>query len=125
MNTFFLKGRVCTPKNKIEEKIPGKENLPYKFIGSFEIIAFNTRLSYQNFYEIGRESFFKLFDITCEEMSTGPVSEGNVGSSFLFVLPRMGTVSPWASKAQNILDNTYKDVVDRVELCHIFLFVTN
>ncbi len=125
MNTFFLKGRDCTPKNNIEEKIPGKENLRYKFIGSFEIIAFYTRLHYQHFYEIGRESFFKLFDITCEEMSTGPVSEGNVGSSFLFVLPRMGTVSPWASKAQNILDNTYKDVVDRVELCHIFLFVIN
>ena len=34
----------------------------------------------------------------------------------------MGTISPWSSKAQNILDNTFRCVIDRVERCQIFLF---
>ena len=41
-------------------------------------------------------------------------SEEAVNSPFLFVFPRLGTISPWASKAQNILDNTFRGVIDRV-----------
>ena len=48
-------------------------------------------------------------------------SEKAVNSPFLFVFPRLGTISPWASKAQNILDNTFRGVIDRVERCQIFL----
>ena len=48
-----------------------------------------------------------------------------VNSAFLFVSPRLGTISPWASKAQNILDNTFQGVIDRVERCRVFLFDLN
>ena len=48
-----------------------------------------------------------------------------VNSAFLFVFPRLGTISPWASKAQNILDNTFQGVIDRVERCRVFLFDLN
>ena len=52
-------------------------------------------------------------------------SEETVNSAFLFVFPRLGTISPWASKAQNILDNTFQGVIDRVERCRVFLFDLN
>ena len=41
------------------------------------------------------------------------------------MFPRLGTISPWASKAQNILDNTFRGVIDRVERSRVFLFDLN
>ena len=73
----------------------------------------------------GSKTFFELFDIEPNEISKTLFSEEVVNSAFLFVFPRLGTISPWASKAQNILDNTFQGVIDRVERCQVFLFDLN
>ena len=102
-----------------------KKDISHKFVGAFEVIAFYTFLDYENFYVKGSKTFFELFDIEPNEISKTLFSEEAVNSAFLFVFPRLGTISPWASKAQNILDNTFRGVIDRVERCQIFLFDLN
>ena len=122
MNTFFLKGRNLTFQNVVALDGHNGKDISHKLVGAFEVIAFYTRLDYEDFYFKGRKTFFELFDIEPNENSKTLFSGEAINSTFLFVFPRLGTVSPWASKAQNILDNTFRGVIDRVERCQIFLF---
>ena len=122
MNTFFLKGRNLVFQTVVDLDRENGKDVSNKFVGAFEVIAFYTFLDYEKFYAKGRKTFFELFDIASNEISVTLFSEEAVNSPFLFVFPRLGTISPWASKAQNILDNTFRGVIDRVERCQIFLF---
>ena len=125
MNTFFLKASNLTSQTRIAlDGQNGKDN-SNKFVGGFEVIAFYTSLDYENFYLKGRKTFFELFDIEPNEIAKTLFSEETINSAFLFVFPRLGIISPWASKAQNILDNTFRGVIDRVERCQVFLFDLN
>ena len=125
MNNFFLKVSNLTlhTGGSVDEK--NEKDVSHKFVVAFEVIAFYTLLDYENFYVKGRKTFFELFDIESTEIAKTFFSEEAVNSPFLFVFPRLGTISPWASKAQNILDNTFRGVIDRVERCQIFLFDLN
>ena len=125
MNTFFLKGRNLTLQKSFARDGQNKMGISNKFVGAFEVIAFYTSLDYENFYVKGSKTLFELFDVEPNEISETLFSEGIINSAFLFVFPRLGTISPWASKAQNILDNTFRGVIDRVERCQIFLFDLN
>ena len=122
---LFLKGRNLTFQTVVALDGQNGKDISHKFVGAFEVIAFYTFLDYENFYVKGRKTFFELFDIEPNEISKTLFSEETVNSAFLFVFPRLGTISPWASKAQNILDNTFRGVIDRVERCQIFLFDLN
>ena len=122
MNTFFLKGRNLTLQTSFVRDGQNKVGISDKFLCAFEVIAFYTVLDYEKFYVKGSKTFFELFDIEPNESSKDLFSEETVNNSFLFVFPRLGTISPWSSKAQNILDNTFRGVIDRVERCQIFLF---
>ncbi len=125
MNTFFLKGRSLTLQTSVTQDGKNKMGISNEFVGAFEVIAFHTSLDYENFYVKGSKTFFELFDVEPSDISETLFSEKTVNSAFLFVFPRLGTISPWASKAQNILDNTFQGVIDRVERCQIFLFNSN
>ena len=61
MTTFFLKGRNLTVRT--EGALDGKneKDIPHKFVGAFEVIAFYTLLDCENFYVKGRKTFFELF----------------------------------------------------------------
>ena len=125
MNTFFLKGRNLTLQTSVTLDGKNKKGISNEFVGAFEVIAFYTSLDYENFYVKGSKTFLELFDIESNEIAKTLFSAEAVNNPFLIVFPRIGTISPWASKAQNILDNTFRGVIDRVERCQIFLFDLN
>ena len=88
---------------KLEEVIENFECCEIYFISS------NTKLS--------QENLNKLKSI----LSASPVFEVSSDISFT-VIPRLGTISPWSSKATEILRNCGMDFLDRVERGFLYSF---
>ena len=49
-------------------------------------------------------------------------AQSNLAESFFFITPRIGTISPWSSKATDILNNSGLTNIKRVErgMCYYF-----
>ena len=88
--------------NSLKESLKNKENIGNLECCEIYFISLNKKLSQDNLN--------KLNNI----LSCSPVFEYDSDFSFT-VIPRLGTISPWSSKASEILNNCGMDFLERIE----------
>ena len=88
--------------NSLKESLKNKENIHNLECCEIYFISLNKKLSQDNLN--------KLNNI----LSCSPVFEYDSDFSFT-VIPRLGTISPWSSKASEILNNCGMDFLERIE----------
>ena len=57
-----------------------------------------------------------------DKLLNGSEDQKSFNNSYFFITPRIGTISPWSSKATEILKNCGLDFIDRVEKGNCFFF---
>jgi len=88
--------------NSLKESLKNKENIDNLECCEIYFISLNKKLSQDNLN--------KLNNI----LSCSPIFEYDSDFSFT-VIPRLGTISPWSSKASEILNNSGMDFLERIE----------